>query len=117
MRIVVLAAVIGIAAAGLAYAVSPEVRHAVGHAAHAVKHSVGNFFDNDERRRRDDRAKRSHADARRGARGAAAKGAGKGTGGRGEGGAKGRGAQQPATGGAVALGTRRRSSAGRALHS
>jgi copper oxidase (laccase) domain-containing protein len=58
MRIVVLAAVIGIAAAGLAYAVSPEVRHAVGHAAHAVKHSVGNLFDNDEKRRHDDRSKR-----------------------------------------------------------
>jgi hypothetical protein len=31
----------------LAYAVAPGVRHAVGHAAHSVKHTVGNVFDHD----------------------------------------------------------------------
>jgi hypothetical protein len=43
-RLVVLLATIGIAAALLAYAISPAVRHAVGHAAH----SVGNVLDKDK---------------------------------------------------------------------
>ncbi len=41
------AAVIGIAAALIAYAVSPAVRHAVGHAEHSMKHTVSNIFDHD----------------------------------------------------------------------
>lgn len=40
-------ATLGIAATLLAYAVSPGVRHAVGHAAHSVKHAVGHVFDPD----------------------------------------------------------------------
>jgi hypothetical protein len=38
---------VGIAATLLAYAVSPGVRHAVSHAAHSVKHAVGNVIDHD----------------------------------------------------------------------
>ncbi len=38
---------VGISASLLAYAVSPGVRHAVGHAAHSVKHAVGRVFDHD----------------------------------------------------------------------
>jgi hypothetical protein len=41
-------ATLGIAATLLAYAVSPGVRHAVGHAAHSVKHAVGHVFDPDQ---------------------------------------------------------------------
>ena len=41
------AAVIGIAAALIAYAASPAVRHAVGHAEHSMKHTVSNIFDHD----------------------------------------------------------------------
>jgi len=58
-RLALAIAAVGIAAILLAYALSPGVRHAVGHAAHSVKHAVGNVFDHDHGR--DDRphAKRS----------------------------------------------------------
>jgi Nuclease-related domain len=46
-RLVVAIATLGIAATLAAYAISPSVRHAVGHAAHNVKHAVGNVFDHD----------------------------------------------------------------------
>jgi type II secretory pathway pseudopilin PulG len=46
-RLVVVIAMLGIAATLLAYAISPGVRHAVGHAAHSVKHAVGHVFDHD----------------------------------------------------------------------
>jgi hypothetical protein len=46
-RIVLALVVLGISASLLAYAVSPSVRHAVGHAAHSVKHAVGRVFDHD----------------------------------------------------------------------
>jgi hypothetical protein len=46
-RLALALATLGIAAALLAYAVSPGVRHAVGHAAHSVKHAVSNVFDRD----------------------------------------------------------------------
>jgi len=42
-------ATVGIAATLLAYALSPGVRHAVGHAAHSVKHAVGHVLDPDHR--------------------------------------------------------------------
>jgi len=45
---VLLIATLGIAATLLAYAISPGVRHAVGHAAHSVKHAVSNVFDHDK---------------------------------------------------------------------
>ncbi len=44
-RIAVAAAIIGIGAALLAYAVSPSVRHAVGHAARGVGHAVAKVAD------------------------------------------------------------------------
>jgi peroxiredoxin len=44
-RIAVAAAVVGIAAALLAYAVSPGIRHAVGHAAHGVGTAVDKVAD------------------------------------------------------------------------
>ncbi len=47
-RLALLIATVGIAAMLLAYAVSPGVRHAVGHAAHSVKHAVGHVLDNDK---------------------------------------------------------------------
>jgi len=47
-RIIVAIATAGIVATLLAYAISPGVRHAVGHAAHSVKHAVGHVFDPDE---------------------------------------------------------------------
>ncbi len=47
-RIVIALATLGIAASLLAYAVSPSVRHAVGHAAHSVKHAVSRVFDHDQ---------------------------------------------------------------------
>src|SRR5207244_1767943 len=40
-------ATLGIAATLLAYAVSPGVRHAVGHAAHSVRHAVSRMLDRD----------------------------------------------------------------------
>ncbi len=46
-RLVVAICIVGIAAALLAYAISPGVRHAVGHAAHSVKHAVSHVFDPD----------------------------------------------------------------------
>ena len=46
-RIVVAICIVGVAAALLAYAISPTVRHAVGHAAHSVKHAVSHVFDPD----------------------------------------------------------------------
>ena len=46
-RIVVMIAAAGIVAMLLAYAISPGVRHAVGHAAHSVKHAVSHVFDPD----------------------------------------------------------------------
>jgi hypothetical protein len=45
-RLVILLATIGIAAALIAYAISPGVRHAVSHAAH----SVGNVLDRDKKK-------------------------------------------------------------------
>jgi hypothetical protein len=47
-RLAIVIATIGIAAILLAYAVSPGVRHAVGHAAHSVNHAVGNVLDKDQ---------------------------------------------------------------------
>ena len=47
-RLVTLIAVVGIAATLLAYAVSPSVRHAVGHAAHSVKGAVSKALDHDK---------------------------------------------------------------------
>jgi type II secretory pathway pseudopilin PulG len=46
-RLVLAIAIIGIAATLLAYAVSPGVRHAVGHAAHSVKRAVSRALDHD----------------------------------------------------------------------
>jgi hypothetical protein len=46
-RLALLAAVVGIGAALLAYAISPAVRREVGHAEHSVKHTVSNIFDHD----------------------------------------------------------------------
>jgi hypothetical protein len=46
-RLAVMIATLGIVATLLAYAISPGVRHAVGHAAHSVKHAVGHVFDPD----------------------------------------------------------------------
>jgi hypothetical protein len=46
-RIALALAAVGIAAALIAYAISPTVRHAVGHAEHSVKHTVTNIFDHD----------------------------------------------------------------------
>jgi hypothetical protein len=51
-RLALAIATIGIAATLLAYAVSPGVRHAVGHAEHSVKHAVSNVFDHDRAARR-----------------------------------------------------------------
>ena|ERR1700730_2666933 len=50
-RLALLAAAVGIAATLLAYAVSPGVRHAVGHATHSVKHVVSRVFDRDAGKR------------------------------------------------------------------
>jgi hypothetical protein len=47
-RLAIVIATIGIIAILLAYAVSPEVRHAVSHAEHSVKHAVGNVLDKDQ---------------------------------------------------------------------
>ena len=46
-RLVLAICIVGIAAALLAYAISPGVRHAVGHAAHSVKHAVSHVLDPD----------------------------------------------------------------------
>ncbi len=47
-RLVTAIAVVGIAATLIAYAVSPSVRHAVGHAAHSVKGAVSRALDHDK---------------------------------------------------------------------
>lgn len=47
-RLVLAIATVGIVATLLAYAISPGVRHAVGHAAHGVKHAVSHVFDPDK---------------------------------------------------------------------
>ena len=44
-RLALAIATLGIAATLLAYAVSPGVRHAVGHAAHSVRHAVSRVLD------------------------------------------------------------------------
>jgi hypothetical protein len=49
-RLVVLIAALGIAATLLAYAISPGVRHVVGHAAHSVKGAVSHVLDHDQGR-------------------------------------------------------------------
>ena len=46
-RLVALIVAIGIGATLLAYAISPGVRHAVGHAAHSVRHAVSHVLDPD----------------------------------------------------------------------
>jgi hypothetical protein len=46
-RLAIAIATVGIVATLLAYAISPGVRHAVGHAAHSVKHAVSHVFDPD----------------------------------------------------------------------
>jgi hypothetical protein len=46
-RLALAIAMVGIAATLLAYAISPGVRHAVGHAAHSVNHAVSHVFDPD----------------------------------------------------------------------
>jgi hypothetical protein len=48
-RLVAAIALLGIMATLLAYAISPGVRHDVGHAAHSVKGAVGNVLDHDQR--------------------------------------------------------------------
>lgn len=63
-RLAVMAASVGIAAALVAYAASPEVRHAVSHAAHSVKHTVSNFFDHDRRKRSEHKKARKHERAK-----------------------------------------------------
>jgi hypothetical protein len=47
-RLALAIATVGIVATLLAYAISPSVRHAVGHAAHNVKHAVSHVFDPDK---------------------------------------------------------------------
>lgn len=47
-RLALAAAIVGIAAALIAYGISPTVRHAVGHAEHSVRHTVSNIFDRDQ---------------------------------------------------------------------
>ena len=59
-RLALLIAGVGIGAILLAYALAPGVRHAVGHAAHSVKHAVSRVFDHDEGRRAGHRRTRSH---------------------------------------------------------
>jgi multisubunit Na+/H+ antiporter MnhB subunit len=50
-RWALMAAIVGIIATLLAYAVSPGVRHAVGHAEHSVNHAVTKVFDRDAGKR------------------------------------------------------------------
>jgi hypothetical protein len=50
-RLVLIIATIGIAATLLAYAISPGIRHAVGHAAHSVKGAVNRVLDRDKHKR------------------------------------------------------------------
>jgi hypothetical protein len=49
-------AMVGIVATLAAYAISPGVRHAVGHAEHSVNHAVSHVFDPDK----DAHAARAH---------------------------------------------------------
>jgi hypothetical protein len=51
-RLAILIGAAGIAAILLAYALSPGVRHAVGHAERSVKHAVSRVFDRDQRAHR-----------------------------------------------------------------
>jgi hypothetical protein len=60
-RLVVVLVTVGIAASLLAYAISPSVRHAVGHAAHSVKGAVGHVLDRDK----NEQAKKKTAPATR----------------------------------------------------
>jgi hypothetical protein len=46
-RLALATAIVGIAATLLAYAISPGVRHAVGHAEHSVRHAVSHVLDRD----------------------------------------------------------------------
>jgi hypothetical protein len=46
-RLALLAATVGIAAALIAYAISPAVRREFRHAEHSVNHTVTNIFDHD----------------------------------------------------------------------
>src|SRR5437879_7907887 len=48
-RVALALATMGIAASLLAYAVSPAVRHAVGHAAHSMRRAVGHVLDRDSK--------------------------------------------------------------------
>jgi hypothetical protein len=52
-RLVLAIALVGIVATLLAYAISPSVRHAVGHAAHRVKGAVGHVLDPDKGKHKD----------------------------------------------------------------
>ena len=56
-----LIATLGIAATLLAYAISPGVRHAVGHAAHSVKHAVSHVLDHDSNENEHAKPKNEHA--------------------------------------------------------
>jgi hypothetical protein len=47
-RLALAIATVGIVATLVAYAISPGVRHAVGHAAHSVKHAVSHVLDPDK---------------------------------------------------------------------
>lgn len=64
-RLALALATLGIAAALLAYAVSPGVRHAVSHAAHSVKHAVGNVLDRDANEHAKPRTPAKHVKAPR----------------------------------------------------
>src|SRR5438270_13365817 len=46
-RLAVICVAVGIAATLLAYALSPGLRHAVGHAERSVRHAVSRVFDRD----------------------------------------------------------------------
>ena len=48
-RLTLAIATLGIVATLIAYALSPGVRHVVGHAAHSVKHAVSHVFDHDHK--------------------------------------------------------------------
>jgi hypothetical protein len=60
-----MAAVVGIAAALIAYGISPTVRHAVGHAEHSVKHTVSNIFDHDRSQHKGARNQSRHPKSQR----------------------------------------------------
>ena len=47
-RLALAIATLGIVATLVAYAISPGVRHAVGHAAHSVNHAVSHVLDPDK---------------------------------------------------------------------